>query len=183
MRTISLRSSYSSSRISLLSSTTSKGSMNTVLPVADSSRTMPLSLRLFDAETGITIRPSRIDVDASESTNPSACACFRIEPIRLATEACFDEISLLILANSGDALSLILPNRLRMESIRSEIKGKYSTSLANLARLGYLGLSPFVKNERIDLMASSERLRLNSSASSNHDPSCFIRSRKGVVSA
>ncbi len=59
--TVSRRSSSCSSRILLLASTISAGSMYTVLPDADSSCTMPLMRRLFIGGTGITRRPSRTD--------------------------------------------------------------------------------------------------------------------------
>jgi len=71
IRMISRRSSPSSSRMRLLASTTSAGSMNTVLPLADSSWTIPLILRFSPGATGITNRPSRMVGVTSLSTYPS----------------------------------------------------------------------------------------------------------------
>ena len=68
MRVTSRRSSASSSRMRLLASTTSSGSMNTVLPDADSSCTIPRILRLSPGATGSTRRPSRMVGAASLST-------------------------------------------------------------------------------------------------------------------
>ena len=67
-------SSISSSRIRFPASTTSAGSMKTVLPVALSSWTMPLICLFIPAATGITRRPSRTAGDASFSTMPAATA-------------------------------------------------------------------------------------------------------------
>ena len=71
MRMISRRSAASSSRTLLLASTTSAGSMNTVLPVADSSCTIPLILRFIPGATGIISRPSRMVGATSCATSPS----------------------------------------------------------------------------------------------------------------
>ena len=68
IRMISRRSSPSSSRIRLLASTTSAGSINTVFPLADSSWTIPLILRFNPGATGITNRPSRMVGATSLST-------------------------------------------------------------------------------------------------------------------
>lgn len=59
MRMISFLSSPSSSRTRLFASTTSVGSIKTVLPVALSSCTIPLILRFRVGMTGITSLPSR----------------------------------------------------------------------------------------------------------------------------
>ena len=67
MRTSSRCSSMWSSRSRLLASTTSAGSMKTVLPDADSSWTMPGMRRLFIGATGTTRRPSRTDAVVSWS--------------------------------------------------------------------------------------------------------------------
>ena len=74
MRVTSRFSSASSSRMRLLASTTSSGSMNTVLPDADSSCTIPRILRFNPGATGSTRRPSRMVGAASLSTRPSVCA-------------------------------------------------------------------------------------------------------------
>ena len=58
MRIISCRSSISSSLTRLLASTTASGSMNTVLPLADSSCTMPLTLRFMAGATSFSTNPS-----------------------------------------------------------------------------------------------------------------------------
>ena len=74
MRIISCRSSISSSLTRLFASTTASGSMKTVFPLADSSCTMPLTLRFMAGATGITKRPSRIVGATSLSTTPSLWA-------------------------------------------------------------------------------------------------------------
>ena len=74
MRIISCRSSISSSLTRLLASTTASGSIKTVLPLADSSCTMPLTLRFIAGATGITKRPSRMVGETSFSITPSLCA-------------------------------------------------------------------------------------------------------------
>ena len=109
MRIISLRSSPSSSRMRLLASTTSAGSMNTVLPLADSSCTIPRIFRFSAGATGMTRRPSRMVGVTSLSTTPSDWAFRRILfsereilPIVLAS-------SRRMRANSVEALSLIFP--------------------------------------------------------------------------
>ena len=109
MRIISRRSSPSSSRMRLLASTTSAGSMNTVLPLADSSCTMPFIFRFKAGATGITSRPSRIVGVTSLSTTPSDWALRRmlfnereILPIVLAS-------SRRMRASSAEALSFIFP--------------------------------------------------------------------------
>ncbi len=74
MRIISRRSSSSSSRPRLLTSTISAGSMKKVFPVADSSCTMPLILRLCMGATGSTRRPSRTVGVVSLSRYPASTA-------------------------------------------------------------------------------------------------------------
>ena len=71
---ISFLSSPSSSRTRLFASTTSVGSIKTVLPVALSSCTIPLILRFRVGMTGITSLPSRRVGVTSFSTMPSLCA-------------------------------------------------------------------------------------------------------------
>ena len=109
IRIISLRSSPSSSRIRLLASTTSAGSMNTVFPLADSSCTIPFIFRFNPGATGITRRPSRIVGVTSLSTTPSDWALRRIP---------FNEREILFMvfvnsrrirASSDEALSFIFP--------------------------------------------------------------------------
>ena len=60
IRMISRRSSPSSSRILLFASTTSAGSIKTVLPVDDSSCMIPFIFRLSPGATGMTSLPSRM---------------------------------------------------------------------------------------------------------------------------
>ena len=173
MRIISRRSSASNSRIRLLASTTSAGSINTVLPVADSSCTIPLIRRLRAGATGITNRPSRTVGFTSFSTIPSACADRKIEfnvrdmlPVVAAN-------SRRILAKDGDALSLILPNLPTILSIRRTRAGKLCTSAAKASKQGYL-LSLFSssstslrrKNTTICPIVSNERRKSKSSPSS-----------------
>ena len=68
IRMISRRSSPSNSRILLFASTTSAGSMKTVLPVDDSSCTIPLIFRFNPGATGMTSLPSRMVGVTSLST-------------------------------------------------------------------------------------------------------------------
>ena len=83
MRTISLCSANLSSRISLSSSTTSAGSMNAVLPDADSSYMNPGIFFLLAALTGMSILPSRTVTEAPSSAIPSSFARRRMILIRL----------------------------------------------------------------------------------------------------
>ena len=83
--------------------------MNTVLPLADSSCTMPFIFRFKAGATGITSRPSRIVGVTSLSTTPSDWALRRmlfnereILPIVLAS-------SRRMRASSAEALSFIFP--------------------------------------------------------------------------
>ena len=130
MAIISRFSSASSSRMRLLASTTSAGSMKTVFPLADSSCTIPPILRLSAGATGITRRPSRIVGEASFSTRPSACARRRIEfKVRDMLPDVRDS-SPRMRASVGDALSLTVPNLSIMESMSRIMRGKASTSPA-----------------------------------------------------
>ena len=136
MRMISRRSSLSSSRIRLLASTTSAGSMNTVFPLADSSCTMPLIFRFKAGATGMTSRPSRMAGVTSLSTTPSDWALrkmlFSVRemlPIVLLS-------SRRIRANSGEALSLILPYGDRILLMRVISWGNTRMSSASLRKAG-----------------------------------------------
>ena len=124
---ISRCSALCNSRMRLLDSTTSVGSINTVFPVADSSCIMPRNLRFKDGATGMTSLPSRMVGVTSLSISPSRCAV----EIMVRREC---EIPLLALsisermrASSGEALSLILPYLFRMASARFTISGKRTT--------------------------------------------------------
>ena len=133
---ISRRSSPSSSRIRLLASTTSAGSINTVFPLADSSCTIPLIFRFSPGATGMTRRPSRIVGVTSLSTYPSDCALRKIlfkdrEILPIVLES-----SRRMRANSVEALSLILPYLLRIPSIFPINCGNTAISPANRFRLG-----------------------------------------------
>ena len=110
MRIISWRSSLSSSRILLLASTTSVGSMNTVRPDALSSCTIPCIFRFSAGATGITKRPSRMVGATSFSTMPSACAERRMPPRMREMEPSTRASSRRICASSGDAVSRMCPN-------------------------------------------------------------------------
>ena len=109
IRIISLRSSPSSSRIRLLASTTSAGSINTVFPLADSSCTIPLIFRFNPGATGITRRPSRMVGVTSLSTTPSDWALrkmlFRERDMLFMVFASSRRIR----ASSEEALSFIFP--------------------------------------------------------------------------
>ena len=121
MRMISRRISPSSSRIVLLASTISPGSINTVFPVADSSCTIPCIFRLFIGATGMTSRPSRTEGDTSLSRIPAVFPSeiiLRRMPFMLAVVAW---IACLIDSNSGDALSLMFPNLSIIQSISFKI--------------------------------------------------------------
>ena len=136
MRIISRRSSPSSSRMRLLASTTSAGSINTVLPLADSSCTIPFIFRFRAGTTGITSRPSRIVGATSLSTIPSDCALRKMLfseremlPIVLAN-------SRRIRASSADALSFIFPYGERMPFIFPMSCGNTVMSPASRFRQG-----------------------------------------------
>ena len=136
MRMISRRSSPSSSRIRLLASTTSAGSMNTVFPLADSSCTIPFIFRLSPGATGITRRPSRIVGATSLSTYPSDCALRRILFSEREILPIVLDSSRRIRANSLEALSLIFPYLLRILSILPINWGNTAMSPASRFRLG-----------------------------------------------
>lgn len=133
---ISLRSSPSSSLTRLLASTTSVGSMNTVLPVALSSCTIPFILRFRVGMTGMTSRPSRRVGVTSFSTTPSLCAA-RSMPysVREMLPSVFAN-SRRICSNSGVALSRILPNLSSIWSMRCISCGKDMTSADRRCRAG-----------------------------------------------
>ena len=141
IRTISRRSSASSSRIRLFASTTTSGSMKTVFPEADSSWTMPLIFRLKAGATGIIRRPSRIVGATSLSTTPSACAVRRIDWRLREMLLIVAVISRRIWRRRSDALSFILPNLSSKVSMRRTNKGKTMVSPASSARAGYFNSS------------------------------------------
>ena len=133
---ISRRSSASSSRMRLFASTTSVGSTNTVLPVDDSSCTMPLMRRFMAGAIGTTRRPSRRVGVTSLSTRPSLCAaCNMLYNVRdtlpSALRSC-ERIS----ARRGDAVSFILPYLSRIWSMRRIRSGKVSTPSVRSCRVG-----------------------------------------------
>ena len=117
MRCFSRCSCASNSRIWLLASTTAVGSIYIVLPVADSSCTMPPILRLCIGETGSTSLPSLSVGVASLSMIPSACACLSMLLSVRDTEPCDASSCRRMCANSGVALSLICPNLSNMLSV------------------------------------------------------------------
>ena len=133
---ISLRSSLSNSLMRLLASTTSAGSINTVLPEADSSCTIPFIFRLNAGATGITRRPSRMVGVTSFSTSPSFWAvrkiALRLRDIPLETCA----ISFRMRLSSADALSFMRPNLSRILSILLISWGNIATSPANAYKYG-----------------------------------------------
>ena len=136
IRTISRRSAASSSRTLLLASTTSVGSINTVLPVADSSCTIPLILRLTIGDTGITSRPSLTAGVTSLSTSPSFwAACSIVYKVREILPSIFER-SWRMPASVMVAESLILPNLSRMESMRRMMAGKVCAFSARRCRAG-----------------------------------------------
>ena len=132
----SRRSSASNSRMRLLASTTSVGSMKSVFPEADSSCTMPFIFRFIAGATGITSRPSRMAGVTSFSTNPSLCAdrsiLYKVREMLLSVRA----RSCRICASSGDAVSRIFPNLSRMRSISRISCGKVATPSAKRCRAG-----------------------------------------------
>ena len=136
IRMISLRSSASSSRMRLLASTTSAGSMKTVLPVADSSCTIPLIFRFKPGATGITRRPSRMVGVTSLSTNPSACAFRRMACKLREMLPVVEANSRRIRRSSEEALSLILPYLSRILLIRLISWGNTIISPASSRRCG-----------------------------------------------
>ena len=136
IRMISRRSSPSSSRIRLLASTTSAGSIKTVFPLADSSCTIPFIFRFSPGATGITRRPSRMVGTTSLSTYPSDWALRSI----LFSER---EMLPIVLANSRrmrassvEALSFILPYLFSILSIFPINWGNTAISPASRLRLG-----------------------------------------------
>ena len=137
MRIISRRSSDSSSLILLFASTTSAGSMNTVLPDADSSCTIPRMRRFSPCVTGITRRPSRMAGVTSLSTRPSLWAERSIPySVRDMLPSVRDS-SRRMFANSGEALSFIRPNLSSIRSIACTSCGKVRTSAVRRWRAGY----------------------------------------------
>ena len=137
MRRISLCSEKRSSFIWLSSSTTSAGSMNAVLPVADSSYMNPAIFFLFAALTGISILPSRTDTPASLSTIPSSWAFFRIALMRRDIAPSFSRRDFRISYRMSDAVSFTSPYLSTMPSIRLWTSGKFITCADILFRLGY----------------------------------------------
>ena len=137
MRITSRRSSASSWRTLLFASTTSVGSINTVLPVALSSCTIPFILRFSCGCTGITNRPSRMAGAASLSTSPSRwAACSIVYNVREMLPWVFSK-SCRIPANVIDAESFIFPNLSSIESMRRSMAGKVTTSSVSLCSAGY----------------------------------------------
>ena len=84
----SRRSSYSSSLILLLPSSTSAGSRYTVWPVLLSSCTKPFIRRLCSAAIGITKRPPRSVISEPSAAKPSRCAWRRMLSIFLRRALC-----------------------------------------------------------------------------------------------
>ena len=137
MRITSRRSSASSWRTLLFASTTSVGSINTVLPVALSSCTIPLILRFSCGCTGITSRPSRMAGAASLSTSPSRwAACSIVYNVREMLPCVFSK-SFRIPASVIDAESFIFPNLSNIESMRRSMAGKVTTFSVSLCSAGY----------------------------------------------
>ena len=133
---ISRRSSASSSLIRLLASTTSAGSMNTVLPEADSSCTIPRMRRFRPCVTGITNRPSRMAGVTSLSTKPSLCAersmPWSVRDMPPSVRASSRRIA----ASWGEALSFIRPNLSSMPSMASTSRGNVATPPARRRSAG-----------------------------------------------
>ena len=134
IRMISRRSSPSSSRMRLLASTTSAGSMKTVFPVADSSCTIPLIFLFRPGATGITRRPSRMVGVTSLSTYPSACALRRMAWRLREMLPVVDASSRRMHKSFEEALSRIFPNLSRMLLMRLMSCGKTMMSPARSRR-------------------------------------------------
>ena len=81
--------------------------MNTVLPVADSSWTIPRSFFLKKGEMGITNRPSRTAGVVPFSTIPSSTALRRIDDIFLEILPSVADFSRRISPSFEDAVSFI----------------------------------------------------------------------------
>ena len=94
----------------LFASTTTSGSIKTVLPLADSSCTIPFIFRLKAGATGIIKRPSRMVGVTSLSTTPSDCAARRMDCRLRDIPLIVIVISLRICDRVEEALSLTLPN-------------------------------------------------------------------------
>ena len=174
---ISRRSSPSSSRMRLFASTTTSGSIKTVLPLADSSCTIPFIFRLKAGATGIIKRPSRMVGVTSLSTTPSDCAARRMDCRLREIPLIVIVISLRICDRVEEALSLTLPNLSRMLSIFPINWGKTKISPANSVKAGYLisSSSMGLKKRTMSLIVCKERLRSNNSRSSSQVPSGRIR--------
>ena len=158
MRIISRRISLSSSRMVLFASTISAGSMNTVLPVADSSCTMPRILRLYIGDTGITRRPSRTDGATSLSTYPASRADTRM---RRSIPLMLDVVLAMLRRSSsscGDALSRMLPNLSIIPDIAAVSSGKSCKLATEALSNGYCNEASSVPKKRaMSVIVASER--------------------------
>ena len=141
MRITSRFSSPSSSRMRLFASTTSAGSMKTVLPVALSSWIIPLSLLFMAGATGITSRPSRRVGATSLSTRPSACAELSMRANTRLTLPSERRSSLRMEANCTLASSFIRPYLSSICSMRFSMLRKVNTPSAMWHRAGWSGVS------------------------------------------
>ena len=133
---ISLRSSASSSLTLLFASTTSAGSTNTVLPVADSSCTMPFIFFFSAGAIGITRRPSRMVGATSFSTSPSLCAALSMLLRVLEMLPSVRASSCLIVKRWSEALSFMRPNLSSILSVWRMMSGKVITSSVIRAKAG-----------------------------------------------
>ncbi len=134
--TISRRSRASKSRISLLASKTSAGSINAICPVADSSCTKPLTLRLCSDKIGITMRPSRTVSDISSPIQPLLRAVRRIRSKVFRKSLCSEINRRRISINSGEALSRTFPRSSMILSICEITAAQPSALLFPSAKTG-----------------------------------------------
>ena len=175
IRMISRRSSICSSRMRLFVCTTSAGSINTVLPDADSSCTIPEIFRLCIGGTGITIRPSRIDGAVSGSIRPAATAdaiTLRMAAAMLPAAAASD---LLISASAAEAESLILPKRSRTRSMTASGAGNDTSPSTTLSRRGYRpSVLALTKNASISPIACNVDRNTGSSSAAGKVPGILI---------
>ncbi len=170
----------------LLASTISAGSIYMVLPEADSSWTMPLILRLCIVSTGITTRPSRTEGDVSLSIYPAWTAWASTRRMAAFIDPVAADIDERIWANSGVALSFMLPKRSMIRSILRQISGNGVIPTAIVSSAGYADIPSSercaAKNEATSAIAPSERRTAPRSSADIYVPAMRIAAIAGVTS-
>lgn len=131
----------------------------------------PCNLRLFDAETGITARPSRIEMTASVSTIPALLAACKTDWRRFDTCPSRERISRRTAARSGDAESRTLPNSSTMRAISRTICESDSTPSHNSFIRGYSPSCRLRTKSTVEATDESVEPRRTTSAVSRKVPS------------